>query len=227
MNLLEPGSWTRPHGPRPSNARAAPVDRASRGEAAHFLFRGDEDPRRDSRRVTLGLVALAVFGVVLINFGIYQSAEGQLVERRWAQLERAADAKRDELRLALATLERQARYVAGTPELARLARVTDASAVDPSVRADVAHQLDRAARSLGLHHLAVVAPDGRTIASGGRDAVAPDHGVGTGAVLAGSVRRDIRLEADGQQTVEMAIPVDALSEDGQTPLLVACMVADQ
>ena len=220
MDLLEPGSWTRPHGLRPSNTRARPNQRAGSGEAAHFLISAEEDPRKESRRVTVGLVALGLFGVVLLNLGIYQSAERQLVERRWTQLGRAADAKRDHIRVLVGTLERQARFVAGQSALASLAHATDLDATTVAQRDEVGRVLDQAARTLNLHHLVVLMPDGRTLVAAGipvdRDAYASRVGPGVGA----AVWRDIHTELDGVQTLEIGVPLDGRIATGKTPRLI-------
>jgi len=221
MNLLEPGSWTRPNGLRPSSNRPRPDERASSGEAAHFLFSGDEDPRRESRRIAFGLIALALFGVVLFNFGIYQSAEHNLVERRWAQLERGADAKRDQLRLLLSGLERQARFVAGHPALAAAAYAPAAAAIDPETRVAIATELDRATRSLGFHHAMLLGPDGTPIAEAGQSVDGATHGelARRAATGGGSVHREIHIESDGRQSIEVAVPL-AAGSDTPTPVLI-------
>src|SRR4030095_13234849 len=96
MSFFEHGSWSRPSAPAKTAHRA---DAPRNGDAVSFLFTGGNDPARESRRITLGLVGLGVVSVILLNFGIYQSAQNGLVKERWIQLGRTTDTKRDQMRI--------------------------------------------------------------------------------------------------------------------------------
>src|SRR4030095_3484958 len=115
-------------------------------------------------RITLGLVGLGVVSVILLNFGIYQSAQNGLVKERWIQLGRTTDTKRDQMRILFQNFERQTRYVAEQAPLRRRARAAIAGTLSPEERLELDQDLERAGRVFRLHHLSLVGPDGTWLA---------------------------------------------------------------
>ena len=69
----------------------------------------------------VGLGVLAVISVALLNVGIYTTARNHLVRQHWEQLAATTEDKREQVRDAMWGLERNARYVAEQPGLARAA----------------------------------------------------------------------------------------------------------
>jgi PAS domain S-box-containing protein len=118
----------------------------------------------DSRRIAIGLVALAVVSVAVLNVGIYQGGKGDLTKRRWDQLARGTDAKRNEVRDRVWQLQRQSAYAAAHPTLVHWAQRGASGTLTPAERRQVQAELERSARALDLHHLELIGPSGARIA---------------------------------------------------------------
>ena len=96
--FLQP-SWTRPESSAsPGLGAGAGAAGDSSGSAASLLLSQGGVGRTDSRRIALGLAALALVSAAILNVGIYQSERTALAERRWEQLARGTDTKRNEVR---------------------------------------------------------------------------------------------------------------------------------
>ncbi len=221
MPLFEQLVWTRPEAAASSRTNAP---RAAGGQAAHFLLSQGVDQRRESRRIAAGLIALAVISVVLLNFGILQSARTHLVRQRWSQLADHTDAKREEVRDLLWQFEHQARFVAEQEALrAWAARAADGS-LAPEGLGQLRHELERAAGTFQLYALDLTRSDGTLLVSS-RDLAGPDlhddHGLAARAASAGqSVLEAFPTAAGGPQLLTLAIPLPAATPGGPAPVMV-------
>ncbi|MEO5616299.1 MAG: hypothetical protein ABIS67_00865, partial [Candidatus Eisenbacteria bacterium] len=177
------------------------------------LLTGASDPRVESRRIALGLVALAAISIVLLNFGILSGARERLARERWAQISATLEAKREDVRELLWQFQRQAEFVAGQPQLTawiRSALEPVPAPVDASVLQD---ELARAARTFDYRSVRVVAGDGRVVASN-TGAPAPltagERGLALGALTHRRSRMsDVRDSGALQQNMMLAVPAPA------------------
>ncbi|MBI1797785.1 MAG: response regulator [Candidatus Eisenbacteria bacterium] len=223
MSTFEQAPWTRP------DSQASPVPAAARdsdarlGEAASLLLSQGRSGG-DSRRIAIGLFALAAVTVALLNVGIYQSERGALVTRRWDQLDRSTETRRNELRVMFGQLHRQTAYAAAHPALAAWVSQASAGTLTPAGRRELELELDRTVQALQLHALVVIGPDGRRVAgSRGTPDVAPDaqRTLARQAVQGGQSIGGIRTDADGGQVIEIAAVIPAAARDGLAPVLIA------
>ncbi|MFI5370330.1 MAG: response regulator [Candidatus Eisenbacteria bacterium] len=224
MTLFEHRSWTRPQ--EPASARNKPA--AGSRQAVRLLHPQAFDAGVDSRRVRLGLAALALISAVVLNIGIYQSGRNDLVNARWDELARATDARRDQLQTFAGNLHHEARYVAEQPVIAVLA----SRALDGDLRGAGADQLRAqlayASSVLALHGLVLLGPRGDVLAGSAvgapldpavtaplarRLASAPEHVV---ADIAG----------DGASGRLLVVAVPAPVGRGRNAVLVAAANAD-
>src|SRR5690242_16655787 len=114
------------------------------GRGISALLGSGLDAHRDSRRIAVGLVGLAVISLVLLNFGIYQSAEQRLVKQRWGQLQGKTEERRDEVRALLDRYEREAAFAAGGATLIDVSRSALMGPLDERDRTVLATEMDRA-----------------------------------------------------------------------------------
>src|SRR5688572_3919745 len=97
MTAMDQDSTARPAlspGPPPSS----PSGERRVREATRGLFSMPTDSRRESRQVALGMALLVLISVVLLNLGIFQSAQSRLVHERWERLAGRADQSREQIR---------------------------------------------------------------------------------------------------------------------------------
>ncbi len=232
MNFFEQPSWTRPESTASSDAGARGASPgAPRGDAASVLLSQGKVGRVDSRRITVGLLALAVVTVGLLNFGVYQSERGSLVQRRWEQLERGTDTKRNEVRALIGQLQRQIAYAASHPALVSTSARALAGTMGAAERQDLQFELDRTVQVLHLHHLILVAPDGRVL-SASRDAPdvpSKEQLAIAGRVLASGQRTasGIRTEPEGDRVIEIASVVPIIAPSGKEPVLVSATLTGE
>lgn len=229
MSSFEHGSWTPPELPAGEAVRRC--REAPAADAVGFLIAGGDDPRRDSRRVTRGLIALGVVIAVLLNFVIYQSSGSALRKRRWAELGRATEEKRTELRERFRVFERQARHVAEQPSLAAWSSRAMAGTLDEGERQALDRELERARRDFGLRHLVLVSPEGVTLAhSGNSEHFEPARHadlIQSAAASRGNAIADLHTEADGSRALEMALPLESAANAGRVPVLLAAVDATE
>jgi hypothetical protein len=95
MTPFDQPTWTRPES---SASTSTDAPRRPQGQAASLLLTAAGDSRHESRRIAIGLGALALLSVILLNFGILQSSRDRLTQQRWGQLADHTDAKREEIR---------------------------------------------------------------------------------------------------------------------------------
>jgi PAS domain S-box-containing protein len=160
MTLFEHRSWTRPQ--EPASARNRPA--AGSRQAVRLLHPQAFDAGVDSRRVRLGLAALALISAVVLNIGVYQSGRNDLVTARWDELARATDARRDQLQTFADNLRHEARYVAEQPVIAVLADRALAGDLRGRDADQLRAQLAYASSVLALHGLVLLGPRGDVLA---------------------------------------------------------------
>jgi hypothetical protein len=88
------------------------------------------DTGGDTRKIRIGLLALALATVVVLNVGIYQGAQNRLVHDRWGDLANATDATRERLRSMFQTADRQLRFAMDQPGFAARAHAALAGTID-------------------------------------------------------------------------------------------------
>ena len=232
MSFFEQPSWTRPEStasPVPGTRGGTPG--APPGEAASLLLFQGGAGRGDSRRITLGLVVLAVVSVALLNLGFYQSERSALAQRRWEQLARGTDVARGEVQGLLGQLQRQTAYAAGHPALAAWAALAIDGTLSLGERGDLEFELDRTARALHLHHLVLVDPDGARLA-GSHEAPGTPSAEQSALVRQALQRRQpavgvTRREPDGARLIEIACRVPVATPARKAPVLVSATPADE
>jgi PAS domain S-box-containing protein len=205
MSHFSQPAWTHPAASSPSRP-PAPSGRAP--GTGHFLS-GGVSSTGESRRITAGLIGLALISVALLNFGILGGARERLSRERWGQISATLDAKREEVRDLLWQFEHQAEYVAGQPLLVRAAHDAAQGGIPPQEAAALEDELSRAARTFDFRSIQLLDSGGRPIAGGAGALTAPlDVELARLARLAGHpLMGDVR-GADGQQeALALAVPV--------------------
>jgi len=179
--------------------------------AGRQLLTGAADPRVESRRIALGLVALAVISIVLLNFGIVTSARERLARERWSQISATLDAKREEVRDLLWQFEHQAEFVAGQPQLRSWVRDALRTAPDPLAADALRDELGRAARTFDYRSVRVVDAEGAVIAASTTIAAPLTPGeralVRTALAEARSRMSDVHLQGAEQPSMMLAVPL--------------------
>ena len=88
---------------------------AHAGGAVGYLLSGNEEQRRESRLVLLGIAAFLLLAMTAFNLAFYGKARQRLELEGWARLEAAADLRADQLDHLLGTLIREASSVERDP----------------------------------------------------------------------------------------------------------------
>lgn len=216
MNFFEQPSWTRPESTASTGAVArGELPGARPGDAASLLLSQGKVGRSDSRRIALGLIALGIICVALLNVVLYQNERGDLVQRRWEQLERGTETKRNEVRALIGQLQRQIAYAAAHPALAGATARAMAGTLDAAQRRDLQRELDRTVQALHLHSLVLVSPSGVRLASSSGAPGAPSAGqlaIARRALESGErIASGIRTASNGYHVIEVAAVVDRKS----------------
>jgi len=131
--------------------------------AASFLLVDGTDPRRESRRIAVGLSVLAVVSVALLNVGIYQNTQARLSEDGWRRLVAHTEAGREEIRQEIRRFERQATYVARQPQVARWAEQAANGSIDDAGRVGLVFELEHSARSFGGQSADILDREGQSV----------------------------------------------------------------
>ena len=186
--------------------------------------------RSDSRRIAIGMVALTIVSVALLNCALYQGERGAMVERRWDQLARVTEHKRAEVRELMDRLRRQTVFIAAQPALDRWAARATAGTLTAREREELHQELDRTVHSLDLHHIVLTRADGTRLAAS-HDAPAAQLGresdLARRAIVSGEpVVGDIRAESDGEGVIEIATIVPAVGSQAG-PVLVSAALAGE
>jgi PAS domain S-box-containing protein len=232
MNSFLQPSWSRPESTASADqgSRSGTPD-AAPGSAASLLLSQGGVGRVDSRRIALGLVALALVSAVVLNIGIYQSERSALSERRWDQLARGTDIKRDDVRGRVWQLQRQSAYAAAHPSLVRWAGRGANGSLTAGERQELRIELDRTARALDLHHLDLIGPTGARLA-GSQNAPATSSPAElelirlareTGQPALALVSRAL----EGDELIEIATVVPTTGLQGPSPVLVSAGLAEE
>jgi PAS domain S-box-containing protein len=224
MTLFEQPSWT---GQRPPERPGAPTRRT--GAAASFLLWHGSDPSHESRRVALGLGALALLSVVFLNVGILQSARGHLERQEWRDLATHTEAKREEIREVLWRFERQARFVADQQAIRAAARRAADAGLTAAERVALDEELRRAAAAFQFHAVHLIGADGEVAAGHGALGASDTDQDRALAASVGSGGRaqfdDVRAEAGRPQELVLGVPVSAAGT-ARVPVLVFRVAID-
>jgi len=194
-----------------------------------LLLTLQSDTRRESRHVAIGLGLLILVSAVLLNFGIYQGTQAQLVQQRWERLTRRVDQTRDQIRQTLTTLERQLRYMAGQGRVAAWVRGAMEGSLDDGGRRDLTEELSRAAQVFGLDHLMILSPEGVSLDAVSRDSLQPSGHAELVQRLAEGQRAwvaDLHPDADGHRVYEIAMQMPGAAFAGRVPVLIAAADAE-
>src|SRR6267142_2781036 len=202
---------TPPPGPRDANSRdlaSGPDANGPSRDSMNFLLAGGADPARDSRRITVALVALVSLSFVLLNIGIYQSARTRLVRERWEQLAASTEEKRKDLRALLEQLEHEAEFIASQDLMRDWIEAGAPAPIEPSQALAMERSLDQAASAFRLQAIEVIAPDGSVVANTTNGAL---WRTPSGVALAAKV----------SQTGQTAIATEYGSHNGKSMVIVA------
>ena len=192
----------------------------SGGDPVSFLLGRGDQAHRDSRRITVGLAALALLAVVLVNVGVHQNAQRYVVRDRWDQLVLNTEMRRDQVRDLTLRLRSTARFAVEQPHLrAAVRRLSEGSSA--AERARLQADLDRAGARLGFRVVHLFDVQGRSLLAG---FIADRHGLGRLSELArqtgqGGVNLEAWAEGDGEQAIGLALPVT--DEAGRTVAIMA------
>ena len=213
-----------PSGTKPvsSASEPVPITPGHGSNAVGFLLARGLDSRRESLRITVGLVTLVALSVSLLNLGIYQSAERNQARQSWDRLASSTESKRDDVRNLLQQFEHQARHVAGQPALRSWASRAATGSLAPQDRSELEAELARSVRNFEFGAAQVLASDGRVLvqtAGGGEQdptelRVLLARCLGTGTPVLGDLHRaqnESRLLAAmvplGDPSINPATPV--------------------
>jgi PAS domain S-box-containing protein len=232
MNFFEQPSWTRPESTASTGAVArGELPGARPGDAASLLLSQGKVGRSDSRRIAVGLIALGIICVALLNVVLYQNERGDLVQRRWEQLERGTETKRNEVRVLIGQLQRQIAYAAAHPALAGATARAMAGTLDAAQRRDLQRELDRTVQALHLHSLVLVSPSGVRLASSSGAPGAPSAGqlaIARRALESGErIASGIRTASNGDHVIEVAAVVPITSPKHEAPVLVSATLTGE
>ena len=180
------------------------------GDAANILLGLGGRLHRDSRRIAAGLAVLAVLAVVLLNVGIYQSAQSHLVRSRWDQLVINTEIRRDQIRDLLERITSEARFVVDQPQMrADLLALRGRTSI--AERARLQRELERTSERLGFHAICVLDRQGQPLLSSAENAEGGDDFFSALARQASLSDEPMVLdawrEASGSQALTLAFPL--------------------
>jgi len=228
--FLQP-SWTRPESTAsPGQGASSGTPGAASGSAASLLLSQGAGSRSDSRRIALGIAALAVVSAAVLNVGIFQSERASLAERRWEQLARGTDTKRNEVRERVWHLQRQSGYAAANPALVRWAERGAKGAWTASERRDLRAELERTVRALDLHHIELIGPSGERLAA---SSAAPstvseaEQDLALHSLASGNNTVVLFHGPDQTRLIAVASVVPTGGVSGRKPVLVSAGLADE
>ncbi len=206
---------------------AIPADRTagpgSTRTAASFLLAHGDDPRRESRRIAFGLLALAVVSIAFLNVGIYQSTEARLSEDGWKTLVAHTEGKRQEIREVIERFKGQGRYLAGQPLIQRWAQRAASGTLTDAERSALVLELERSAKSFGDLSLDLFGVEGHSLAE------RPDYRPVENERIVEMVREtaahgrirvaEVHDERSGQRLVALTAPVEDASVHARAVLV--------
>jgi PAS domain S-box-containing protein len=207
----------------------ARTDGTSPGGAGGLLLTIGSDTRRESRHVAIGMGLLILVSAVLLNFGIYQGAQEQVVQQGWDRLVHRADSRREQVQNVFLTFESQLRYVAEERRFATWIRGAMEGTLDDASRAELNDELGRAARVFALDHILVLSPDGVPLAAVSRDSTsAGGHAEIVQRLTEGGRAwvADVHPNSDGRRVFEVALQIPGAAFAGRVPVLLAAADAE-
>jgi PAS domain S-box-containing protein len=193
-------------------ASKAPAFPSPDGNAAGLLLGGGARFHGDSRRIAAGLVVLAALAVVVLNVGIYQSAQSHLVRQRWDQLTINTEVRRDQVHDLLDRFTNEARSVLEQPRTraALLALPGDLPVGD---RDRLRSELDRTGALFGFNAVRVFDVQGQPLLEGPATRPHEDERyAGLARQAASSIEPmvlDAWRESSGAQALTLVFPVRA------------------
>jgi PAS domain S-box-containing protein len=222
MTFFSNGPWTRPAA---TADEARPPSPGGSRDGVHFLYSRSANPHTDSRRVTLGLIAIAVLCIALVNLGVYQSSQTRMVEERWKKLAAETETARDQVRSLFHEFERRLRFLADDRRFQAWVEADLEGTISEADRHAYLAELERTAATFGLRHVIVLSAEGVATASAplSYEPVAGAHTtIVQRAILSGLPwAADIHSEPDGTAVYEVAIPLTGAAFAGRAPVLVA------
>ena len=192
------------------------------GDAGSFLLGRGARSHGDSRRIAAGLAVLAVLAVVVLNVGIYQSAQSHLVRQRWDQLIINTDVRRDQVHDLLDRITSEARSVVEQPQT-RTALIALPGGIPLSECARLRRELDRTGALFGFNAVRVFDLQGRPLLEGLETRPQEDERYAALARQTATTTEptvlDAWRESSGSQALTLAFPVRAAT--GRTAVVVA------
>ena len=229
MNF-ERGHWSQPEHTASPTVPGSDSGRTSRAGAVHFLFTSAIHTRTDTRRVILGLAALGLVTIVLLNGAILQGAHQRMVAERWQKLTLRTESARDQVLRTFTDFERRLRFLAEDDRLTGAVRGAMEGGIGPASQAALVAELARAAQVFELDHITILSPEGVPLA------VAPAGYQPTPAGHADVVMRAIQTDRgwvadihggpNGRRVFEVALPLTDAAFAGRVPVLVAAVDAE-
>ncbi len=211
---MKPAKTASPHAPGAAHARGA----------VPSLLGGGLDARREGVRIAIGLTALAVVSLALLNVGIYQGTRNRTVDQKWGHLVAQTDQCRDAVRDALDHVAREARFAAGSDGLLDLTRRAIVRPLTAAERERLQAELVRAGRTFDFMAVQVIGPDGRILASTpGVEDERPDdlRKLSRRAASVGApVFADLLHGSGGFPVVALAVPMTDLADATGTPVAI-------
>ena len=147
------------------DASASPASPVPAGDAANLLLGRGARFHRDSWRIAAGLAVLALLAVVVLNVGIYQSAQSHLERQRWNQLVINTDIRCDQIHDLLGRFTSEARSIVEQPQN-RAALLALSRGAPSAERARLRRELDRTGAVFGFHAIQVLDAQGRLFLEG-------------------------------------------------------------
>ncbi|MFN8589602.1 MAG: ATP-binding protein [Candidatus Eisenbacteria bacterium] len=133
------------------------------GSAFGYLLSGDDDQRRESRRVLIGIIVFLLLAMTAFNLAFYGKARQRLEHEGWSRLEAAADLRRDQLDHQLGTLVREASSVARDPVVEARAARWCAGALPVAEQSVLAEELESAQGRFEFENIQIVGNAGSVV----------------------------------------------------------------
>jgi len=187
-----------------------PASPSTTWDAASLLLGRGAHIHRDSRRIAAGLVVLAALAVVVLNVGIYQSAQSHLVRQRWDQLIINTEVRRDQVQSLIERLTSEARSVVEQPQTrAALLALPDGIPVAECAR--LRRELERTRTLFGFNAVRVFDVRGRSLLGGPATQPHEDERYAGLAQQAAAATESMVMEAwcesGGSEALALAFPV--------------------
>ncbi|MBK7368019.1 MAG: response regulator [Candidatus Eisenbacteria bacterium] len=136
---------------------------AHAGGAVGYLLSGNEEQRRESRLVLLGLAGFLLLAMTAFNLAFYGKARQRLELEGWSRLEAAADLRADQLDHLLGTLIREASSVERDPVVEARANLWCRGTLDPAGQSVLREELESAQGRFEFENVQLLTADGRVL----------------------------------------------------------------